>query len=71
MGKMSFAIASVVGLALALTQGSAYAALTKEEQACIVAMNRALGKVAKAQGRDGSSCVRNAAKGKRQIRMAV
>jgi hypothetical protein len=64
MGKMSFAIASVVGLALALTQGSAFAALTKEEQACIVAMNRALGKVAKAQGRDASSCVRNAAKGK-------
>jgi hypothetical protein len=55
---------SAAGFALALAHGSALAQLTKDEQGCINAMNKALGKVAKTQGKEGSSCVKNASKGK-------
>ncbi len=51
-------------LTLSLSFGSAFGALSKNEQKCINAMNKALSKVAKAQGKENTKCIKNATKGK-------
>ena len=57
-------IAAIIGTALLLFSGAASAQLLKEEEKCVNTANKNAQKIASAQGKDISSCIKDGAKGK-------
>ena len=57
-------VAAIIGTALLLFSGAASAQLLKEEQKCVNTANKNAQKIASAQGKDISSCIKDGAKGK-------